>query len=118
RKHGLGLFAACGFGRDLVDREAPQIQSVRRFVVRTGIHGRKWISSMRPAGEPLVSPRSRFESRERGGFEGPPLGMPHMVGAPTQRPSAPPIQDLDRDRVVNADVWMQAMRRRPRPEAY
>ena len=68
------------------------------------------------AGEALRAPRRRLEARERLCVVAAALGMPDVVRAGRDATLRPPIDDLDRERVMDSEVRMERMRRAPRAE--
>ena len=75
------------------------------------------VEALVAAREPLAAPGGGFEAGQRRALERAALGVPDVVGAGAERAPSPAIDDVEVERVVDAEVGVEAVRRGPGPEA-
>jgi hypothetical protein len=84
--------------------------------------GRRAAGAHRPGqralvGEALGAAGGRLEAGQRLAVEAAALGVPDVVGGAAEAAVGPAVDDVDADRVVDAQVGLQAVGRRPGAEA-
>src|SRR5882672_5551244 len=69
-------------------------------------------------GEALGAPRGRLESGERRSVVAAAFRMPDVVRARSQRPAHPEVDHVEAERVMDAEMGMQAVGRGPGAKAH
>src|SRR5689334_16274046 len=102
----------------MVDRQAPQVERVRCVAVRRRRNALRGPDRRTLERESLRAASGGLEPRERRLVEAAPSRMPHVVAERAERALAPAIEELEAQRVVDAEVRVHAVGRRPGAEAY